>query len=67
MCDRCNDLERLARNRLYRIEKLENENWSLRSKLDSAENKIKRELEPRIAREKKGYDIMVSDPQRGKE
>ncbi len=63
MCDRCNELERLARNRLYEIEKLRDENWSLRSKLENAEDKIKRELNPRIAREKRGYDMMLSESQ----
>ncbi|KKN49508.1 hypothetical protein LCGC14_0642150 [marine sediment metagenome] len=67
MCDRCSDLERLARNRLDKIEKLEDENWSLRSKLENAEYKIRRELEPRIAREKRGYDLMLSDPHEAQE
>ena len=67
MCDRCDEFARIARKRLYRIEELERENWNLQSKLENAENKIRRELEPRIKREERAYDIMVSSPQTGED
>jgi len=55
----------------YTIEKLRDiisdlreENRKLESKLDSAEYKIKNELEPRIKREERSYDNWVTDPER---
>ncbi len=62
MCDRCDDLVRLVNKHVRTIDELNDENWSLRSKLENAEDKIKRELEPRIAREERGYDLALSDP-----
>ena len=43
-----------------RIDILESENRILRNKLDNAEYKIKKELEPRIASEKRSYDCWVT-------
>ena len=42
-----------------RIDILESENRILRNKLDKADHKIKTELEPRIASEKRSYDCWV--------
>lgn len=43
-----------------RIGELESENRTLRNKLDNAEYKIREELEPRIASEKRSYDCWVT-------
>lgn len=43
-----------------RINELESENRILRNGLDNAEYKIKTELEPRIASEKRSYDFWVT-------
>jgi len=52
----------------YAIEKLRNinsdlkkENRRLENELDSAEHRIKYELEPRIKREERSYDNWVTD------
>lgn len=42
-----------------RISTLESENRILRNKLDNAEYKIRKELEPRIQREKQQYDTWI--------
>ena len=44
-----------------RIVILESENRILRNKLDNAEYKIMKELEPRIQREKRAYDTWVTN------
>lgn len=44
-----------------RIDILESENRILRNKLDNAEYKIKKELEPRIQRERRDYDTWVTN------
>ena len=44
-----------------RIVILESENRILRNKLDNAEYKIKKELDPRIQRERKAYDTWVTN------
>lgn len=43
-----------------RIDTLESENRILRNSLDNADYKIKTELEPRIASEKRSYDCWVT-------
>lgn len=54
------DLLYYYRERGYKIEKLENQINKLSDKLSSAEFKIETELEPRIQREKRSYDIYVT-------
>ena len=44
-----------------RIGILESENRMLRSKLDNAEYKIEKELEPRIQKEKQQYDTWIKN------
>ena len=44
-----------------RIGILESENRILRNKLDNAEYKIMKELEPRIQRERRAYDTWVTN------
>lgn len=44
-----------------RINILESENRTLRNKLDNAEYKISKELEPRIQREKQQYDTWIKN------
>lgn len=47
-----------------KYENLERENQKLSSDLDSAEFKIRTELNPRIARERKAYDAFITNPER---
>jgi len=51
------DWKRVAQIRLSRISELEKEKSELLEKLDEAEARIRIELEPRIEREEKMYDI----------
>ena len=44
-----------------RIDILESENRILRNKLDNAEYKIMKELEPRIQKEKQQYDTWIKN------
>jgi len=44
-----------------RIDVLESENRILRNKLDNAEYKIMKELEPRIQKEKQQYDTWIKN------
>ena len=44
-----------------RISVLESENHILRNKLDNAEYKIMKELEPRIQKEKQQYDTWIKN------
>ena len=44
-----------------RISILESENHSLRNKLDNTEYKIRKELEPRIQKEKQQYDTWIKN------
>ena len=44
-----------------RIDILESENRILRNKLDNAEYKISKELEPRIQKEKQQYDTWIKN------
>ena len=44
-----------------RIDILESENHILRNKLDNAEYKISKELEPRIQKEKQQYDTWIKN------
>ncbi len=46
------------------INRLETENRKLRSELDSAKFQIEHELEPRLKREGRMYDLWVLDPER---
>jgi predicted RNase H-like nuclease (RuvC/YqgF family) len=46
------------------VEKLQNSNAKLEDKLYDSEWRIKKELEPRIKREERNYDIFVTSPER---
>ena len=48
-----------------RVRELEAENSRLREELDSAEYRVRNELEPRIAIERRAYDAWALDPERG--
>ena len=63
MCERCNELKRVARARYWRIQELEEELDKYWAKLNAAEGRIERELVLRIEQEKKSYDAWVTDPQ----
>lgn len=48
-----------------RVRELESENQQLRDDLDSAEFRIRNDLEPRIRADRRAYDRMALDPERG--
>lgn len=52
------------RDKNNQIEDLQEEIKSLQRKLDSAEYRIRTELEPRIQREKRSYDCWVTNGER---
>jgi predicted RNase H-like nuclease (RuvC/YqgF family) len=46
------------------VEKLQSSNAKLEDKLYDCEWKIRKELEPRIKREERNYDVFVTSPER---
>jgi predicted nucleic acid-binding Zn-ribbon protein len=59
-----NDLLYEYRKLQRKYEELENDYRKLDLELDSANNKIRRELEPRIQAEKRAYDRWITNPER---
>jgi uncharacterized protein YlxW (UPF0749 family) len=49
------------------VEKLQNSNAKLEDKLYDSEWRIEKELEPRIKREERNYDVFVTSPEREKQ